>query len=80
MLLTSHETMLDALIERPLVDGDLLAAANTLIYMGKIRDGEQAVAWAVHRQASRQRVLGRDRPLHDRRRRNSAGLATGRRR
>jgi hypothetical protein len=29
--------MLDALVERPLVDGDVLAGANTLIYMGKIR-------------------------------------------
>ncbi len=38
LLSTSHETMLDALIERPLVDGDVSAAANTLIYMGKIRD------------------------------------------
>lgn len=32
--------MLDGLIERPLVDGDVLAAANTLIYMGKLRDGQ----------------------------------------
>ncbi len=39
LLSTSHETMLDALVERPLVDGDMLAGANTLIYMGKIRDG-----------------------------------------
>jgi hypothetical protein len=31
--------MLDGLIERPLEDGDMLAGANTLIYMGKIRDG-----------------------------------------
>ena len=39
LLLTSHEALLDELIERPLVDGDPLATANTLIYMGKIRDG-----------------------------------------
>ena len=39
LLSTSHETMLDPLIERPLVDGDVLATANTLIYLGKIRDG-----------------------------------------
>lgn len=39
LLYTCHETMLDGLIERPLEDGDLLAGANTLIYMGKIRDG-----------------------------------------
>lgn len=41
LLLTSHEAMLDELIERPLADGDPLAVANTLIYMGKIRDGEK---------------------------------------
>lgn len=41
LLSTAHETMLDDLISRPLVDGDALAAANTLIYMGKIRDGER---------------------------------------
>ena len=38
LLATSHETMLDALIERPLVDGDLLAGANTVVYLGKLRD------------------------------------------
>jgi hypothetical protein len=31
--------MLEELIARPLADGDVLAAANTLIYMGKLRDG-----------------------------------------
>ena len=36
LLSTSHESMLDALIRRPLADGDLLATANTLIYMGKL--------------------------------------------
>ena len=41
LLLTSHETMLDDLVARLLVDGDLLAAANTLIYLGKIRDGNK---------------------------------------
>ncbi len=41
LLSTSHETMLEALIERPLVDGDVLAAANTLIYMGKLREGNK---------------------------------------
>ncbi|MBW3596743.1 MAG: recombinase RecA [Planctomycetes bacterium] len=39
LLLTSQETMLDDLISRPLEEGDALANANTLIYMGKIRDG-----------------------------------------
>lgn len=41
LLSTSHESLLDDLIERPLVDGDLLATANTLIYMGKLRDGSK---------------------------------------
>jgi RecA/RadA recombinase len=41
LLLTSHHALLDELIERPLADGDPLAAANTLIYMGKIRDGKK---------------------------------------
>jgi hypothetical protein len=41
LLATAHEALLDDLIERPLVDGDPLAAANTLIYMGKIRDGQK---------------------------------------
>ena len=38
LLYTSHETMLDDLISRPLDEGDALSNANTLIYMGKIRD------------------------------------------
>ncbi len=41
LLSTSHETMLDDLIERPLVDGDLLATANTLLFLGKLRDGSK---------------------------------------
>jgi KaiC/GvpD/RAD55 family RecA-like ATPase len=41
LLVTSHESLLDGLIARPLSDGDLLAAANTVIYMGKIREGNQ---------------------------------------
>jgi KaiC/GvpD/RAD55 family RecA-like ATPase len=41
LLSTAHESMLEPMIERPLVDGDLLAAANTLIYMGKLRDGDK---------------------------------------
>ena len=35
------ETLLERLIERPLADGDVLATANTLIYMGKLRDGSK---------------------------------------
>jgi KaiC/GvpD/RAD55 family RecA-like ATPase len=41
LLYTSHETMLDDLISRPLDEGDVLSNANTLIYMGKIRDGRR---------------------------------------
>ena len=39
LLYTSSEAMLDELIRRPLDEGDALSNANTLIYMGKIRDG-----------------------------------------
>jgi KaiC/GvpD/RAD55 family RecA-like ATPase len=41
LLYTSHETMLDELIRRRLDEGDVLSNANTLIYMGKIRDGNR---------------------------------------
>jgi hypothetical protein len=41
MLSTSHESMLDDLISRPLAEGDALSNANTLIYMGKTRDGNR---------------------------------------
>jgi hypothetical protein len=41
LLCTSHETMLDDLLSRPLAEGDILSNANTLIYMGKVRDGER---------------------------------------
>ncbi|MDR1291699.1 MAG: recombinase RecA [Planctomycetaceae bacterium] len=49
---TSPETSLDAMIEQPLDEGDLLASANTIIYMGKIRDGakfKRALYIAKHR-------------------------------
>ncbi len=39
VLYTSPETSLDSMIEKPMDEGDLLAGANTIIYMGKIRDG-----------------------------------------
>lgn len=39
LLVTSHETMLEELIARPLEEGDILSNANTLIYMGKVRQG-----------------------------------------
>jgi KaiC/GvpD/RAD55 family RecA-like ATPase len=38
-LYTSAESMLDQLIDRPLDEGDLISGANTVIYMGKVRDG-----------------------------------------
>ncbi len=40
-LYTSQETMLDDLISRPLEEGGLEAGANTIILMGKIRDGNR---------------------------------------
>lgn len=36
LLYTSHETMLEEIIRRPVDEGDLLAGANTLIFMGKL--------------------------------------------
>jgi KaiC/GvpD/RAD55 family RecA-like ATPase len=39
LLYTSQETSLDGLIERSLDEGDLLANANTVIHLGKIREG-----------------------------------------
>ena len=41
MLYTSRETMLEDLISRRLDEGDALANANTLIYMGKVREGNR---------------------------------------
>lgn len=52
LLSTSHETMLDNLISRPLDEGDVLSNANTLIYMGKVRHGDRmgrALYVAKHR-------------------------------
>lgn len=52
LLLTSHETMLDGLVERPLDEGDVLSNANTVIYLGKIREGtrfRRAMYVAKHR-------------------------------
>jgi KaiC/GvpD/RAD55 family RecA-like ATPase len=39
LLYTSAETMLDDLISRPLGEGDMLANANTIIHLGKVREG-----------------------------------------
>ncbi|MCL4207789.1 MAG: recombinase RecA [Pirellulaceae bacterium] len=52
LLSTSHDAMLDELISRPLDEGDSLTNANTLIYMGKIREGHRlrrALYIAKHR-------------------------------
>ena len=52
LLQTAHETSLDSLIERPLDEGDLLTNANTVIHMGKIREGtrfRRAMYIAKHR-------------------------------
>lgn len=52
MLCTTHEMMLDDLISRPIETGDLLSNANTILLMGKIRDGRtlgRALCVAKHR-------------------------------
>lgn len=52
VLCTSRETMLDDLISRPVEEGDLLAGANTLMYLGKQREGRRlgrALYIAKHR-------------------------------
>jgi KaiC/GvpD/RAD55 family RecA-like ATPase len=52
MLCTSHEVMLDALIERPIETGDVLSNANTIILMGKTKQGDKtgrALYVAKHR-------------------------------
>ena len=49
---TAPETSLEALIDKPFDEGDLLAQANTIIYMGKVRDGvkfRRALYVAKHR-------------------------------
>ncbi len=39
LLVTSHSSLLDDLLARPLDEGDVVSNANTLIYMGKVRSG-----------------------------------------
>ncbi len=41
VLLTTRQTMLDALMTEPLASGDLAAGANTVILLGRVRQGEQ---------------------------------------
>jgi len=47
LLYTSHEVMLDELLERPIESGDLLSNANTIILMGKTRH-ENTMGRALH--------------------------------
>jgi len=52
LMYTSHEVRLDDLIDRPIESGDELCNANTIILMGKIRDGNRmrrALHIAKHR-------------------------------
>jgi KaiC/GvpD/RAD55 family RecA-like ATPase len=52
IMCTSHEVMLDDLIERPIETGDVLSNANTIILMGKTREGSRtgrAMYVAKHR-------------------------------
>ncbi len=52
LLYTSHEVMLDDLITRPIESGDTLSNANTIILMGKTREGNKmgrALHVAKHR-------------------------------
>jgi KaiC/GvpD/RAD55 family RecA-like ATPase len=52
LLYTSHEVMLDDLLSRPIQSGDVLSNANTIILMGKVRDGtkmRRALHVAKHR-------------------------------
>lgn len=52
LLLTSHEVMLDSLLTRNIETGDLLSNANTIILLGKVREGTRmtrALHVAKHR-------------------------------
>jgi len=52
LLYTSHEVMLDDLIARPIQSGDVLSNANTIIMIGKVRNGNtisRALYVAKHR-------------------------------
>jgi len=52
LLYTAQEVMLEDMISRPLDQGDLLSVANTVVYMGKIREGrsiQRALYVAKHR-------------------------------
>ena len=52
LLYTSHEVLLDDLLVRPLQSGDVLSNANTIILMGKVKEGlkmSRALHVAKHR-------------------------------
>lgn len=52
LLCTTHEVLLDELLGRPIETGDVLSNANTVILMGKVRDGlrmRRALHVAKHR-------------------------------
>jgi KaiC/GvpD/RAD55 family RecA-like ATPase len=52
LLCTTHEVLLDDLLARPIETGDVLSNANTVILMGKVRDGvrmRRALHVAKHR-------------------------------
>ncbi|MFO1096140.1 MAG: ATPase domain-containing protein [Planctomycetaceae bacterium] len=52
LLCTTHDVMLDALLSRPLQSGDVLSNANTILLMGKTREGSKlgrALCVAKHR-------------------------------
>ncbi len=52
LLYTTRETMLEDLIGRPLDEGDVLSNANTVIYLGRVREGNRlgrAMYIAKHR-------------------------------
>jgi KaiC/GvpD/RAD55 family RecA-like ATPase len=52
LLYTAHEVMLDDLLSRPIESGDELSNANTILLMGKIREGSKmtrALHVAKHR-------------------------------
>ncbi len=51
-LATTHDVMLEQLLNRPIESGDVLSNANTIILMGKIREGSRmgrAIHIAKHR-------------------------------
>ena len=41
LLCTSRDVMLDDLVSRPIESGDVLSNANTIIHMGKVREGNR---------------------------------------